>query len=206
MRIGRLHLITPPAPDPALLAVLDTATAAGVPVVQVRAKHLSDRAFYDLTCRVQATCAARGASCIVNDRVHVAAATATAGVHVGADDLPVGAARRLLGPDRIVGATARDPRTARRLVDEGADYLGVGPCFASTTKTGLPAPLGLDGLRRVAEAVTVPVIAIAGITPERVAPVLDAGAHGVAVVGAVWNADDPRGALDAFLDAIGEPW
>jgi thiamine-phosphate pyrophosphorylase len=123
-------------------------------------------------------------------------------VHLGANDMPVRAARGALGPDFVVGGTARDPGTARRLQDEGATYLGVGPVYATATKDGLPDPIGLDGLRAVVDAVTIPVIAIAGITAERVPAVVDAGAHGVAVVGAVAAAADPRDATAALVAAL----
>ena len=150
-------------------------------------------------------CAAHGAHCIVNDRVHVAMAVGTDGVHVGEHDLPVDATRRILGPDRLLGATARDAASALDLAQHGASYLGVGPCFATGSKSGLPAPLGSEGLRTVTDAVTLPVIAIAGITAQRVPELLAAGAYGVAVIGAVWNAEDPRGAIEGLLRALGEP-
>jgi thiamine-phosphate pyrophosphorylase len=86
-----------------------------------------------------------------------------------------------------------------------ANYLGVGPCFSSSTKVGLPAPLGSQGLRLVTDAVSIPVIAIAGITEQRVPELLAAGAYGVAVIGAVWNAEDPHAAVERLLRALGDP-
>jgi thiamine-phosphate pyrophosphorylase len=202
--IGRLHVITDGRPDRDALVVVEAALVAGAPVVQVRAKALSDRALYELTCRVMELCAAQDATCIVNDRVDVALAAGAHGVHVGADDFPVVVARRLLGPGGIVGATARDPETARAHQAAGASYLGVGPCFATSTKKGLPDPIGCAGVRAVSDAVTIPVIAIAGVTAERVPELVASGAYGVAVVGAVWDAVDPHaavGELVACLDA-----
>jgi thiamine-phosphate pyrophosphorylase len=206
--IGRLHVITDTRPGRDPLAVAIAALEAGAPVIQVRGKGLTDCALYELTVRIADACAAHDATCLVDDRVHVALAAGVHGVHVGDDDLPVGAARRvvdLAGPGRIVGGTARDLATAQRHVADGADYLGVGPCYATLTKTGLPTPLGPGGVRAVAVAVDVPVIAIAGVTPERVAELLDAGAHGVAVIAAVSDALDPHAAVEMFLRALGGP-
>jgi len=151
MPIGRLHVITnlrESRDDP--LPMIRRVLEAGAPVVQVRAKGVSDRELFELTSRVVDVCAAHGAACIVNDRVDVALATGAHGAHVGADDLPVDVARAVLGDDAILGATARDAATARAHETDGASYLGVGPCFATRSKAGLPDPLGLEGLRAVA--------------------------------------------------------
>jgi thiamine-phosphate pyrophosphorylase len=121
---------------------------------------------------------------------------------VGDQDLPPSVARRLLGPDAIVGVTCRDPETARRAADNGATYLGVGPAYTTSTKRGLPPALGPHGIEAVANAVDLPVIAIAGITPHRVPELLDAGAHGVAVVSSVFGAADPAAATRRFLEAL----
>ena len=200
--LGRLHVITDhrPGRDPA--TVVPAALDGGADVIQVRVKGWTDRELLDLASRVVAWCAPYGATCLVNDRVDVALAVGAAGVHLGADDLPVATARRLLGPDAVVGGTARDPVAARAAVAAGASYLGVGPCYATATKAGLPAPIGLNGLAAVTAAVDVPVIAISGIRVERVAELLGAGAHGVAVVDAVSGADDPREAAARFAAAL----
>lgn len=202
MRIGRLHVITDTRPGRDPLAVVTAAVEAGAPVVQVRGKDLTDRELYDLTCRVLDVCALRGATCLVDDRVHVALGAGAHGVHVGEHDLPVAAARRVLGADGVLGATARNPITGRAHQDAGATYLGVGPAYATSTKAGLPAALGPAGVGAVAAAVDIPVIAIAGVTVERVPELLDAGAHGVAVIGAISDADDAALATEQFLRAL----
>jgi thiamine-phosphate pyrophosphorylase len=107
-----------------------------------------------------------------------------------------------VGPDALVGGTARDPETARRLVAEGASYLGVGPTFATASKVGLPDPIGVDGVRAVVEAVDVPVIAIAGITVATVESVMATGAHGVAVIGAIVDSPDPHTATHDLMLAV----
>ncbi|MDP9799171.1 thiamine-phosphate pyrophosphorylase [Catenuloplanes nepalensis] len=210
--LGRLHLITDTRPgrDPigcvrAALAAHAAAddvvrAAAGPLVVQVRVEDdATDLDAYQLAVRVRELCAAAGAICLVNDRLHVALAIGADGGHVGALDLPVAAARRVLGPRAILGATARVAGTGSAAVEAGASYLGVGPCYATTTKDGLPALLGPAGLGAVATAVPVPVIAIAGVTRARVAELLAAGAYGVAVVGAVSGAADPGRAVAELL-------
>ncbi|MCW2638477.1 MAG: thiamine-phosphate pyrophosphorylase [Dactylosporangium sp.] len=203
--IGRLHLITDARPGRATLAVVATGLAAGADTIQVRVPDAtSDREAYELAARVLRMCRDSGAACLVNDRLHVALAVGADGGHVGADDLPVHAARTVLGPHAILGATARDPETARRAVKEGASYLGVGPAYRTSTKDGLPDPLGPAGIAAVARAVTVPVIAIGGVTAAHVKGLTEAGAYGIAVVGAVSGAADPGKATTDLLQAMGD--
>jgi thiamine-phosphate pyrophosphorylase len=197
--IGRLHLIT----DQVAVAV--AALAAGVPVVQVRVGDgTTDREAYQLARQIRALCDEHDATCLVNDRLDVALAVGAAGAHVGADDLPVEAARRVLGPAAVLGATCRDPAAARAAVAAGASYLGVGPAFPTTTKAGLPGAIGPAGVAAVAAAVPeTPVIAIGGVAAGRIAPLLAAGAYGVAVIGAVNAAPDPGAATVELLQALG---
>jgi thiamine-phosphate pyrophosphorylase len=185
-----------------VLAVVTAALDAGAPVIQLRAKGLRDRDLYELGSRVVGECASRGAWCIVNDRVDIALAVGANGVHVGSDDLPVPVARDLIGDIRVLGATARDPETARRHEAAGATYLGVGPAFSTGSKDGLPTALGPEGIARVAAAVSIPVIAVAGVTASRVPELLAAGAFGVAVISAVSEADDPGAATKGLLTAL----
>ena len=194
--LGRLHVLV----DSVSLA--EAALEGGAPTLQVRVKTGSDRARFDVVAAVAERCRSAGATCIVDDRADFAVAAGADGVHLGADDMPVTAVRRVVGRGLLVGATARNPDTARRHIAAGADYLGVGPTYVSTTKLGLPEPLGLDGVRAVVEAVPVPVIAIAGITVDRVPDVLATGAWGVAVIGAVAHADDPRDATRSLVRVV----
>jgi thiamine-phosphate pyrophosphorylase len=200
--LGRLHVLTEPDPGPDALAGVAAAVAAGAPVVQVRAKGCTDRVLHDFAAAVVEICRAAGATCLVDDRVDVALAVGADGTHLGEHDLPLAAARRIAGPGHLLGGTARDPERARRLAAEGADYLGVGPAYPTTTKTGLPAALGPAGIRAVTDAVDVPVIAIGGVTAARVGELLAAGAHGVAVIGAVTRAPDPAAATRELLGAL----
>jgi len=199
--LARLHYINPATVPP--LALLPSLLDAGLPAFQLRCKHLTDADFERLARQASDLCHGAGAQFVVDDRVDIAVAAAADGVHLGADDLSVEGARAVVREEMIVGATVRDPATAREREAHGATYLGVGPVFATTSKDGLPDPIGLDGLAAVCEAVTIPVLAIAGITAARVPEVIAVGAHGVAVIGAIGHADDPVCALHELLDAVG---
>jgi thiamine-phosphate pyrophosphorylase len=201
--IPKVHIITPPGVDRRDLATTRALLAAGAPLVQVRTKAVDDRVRLEAANAVLDAAGAAGATCLVNDRIDVALAAGAHGVHVGADDLPAAVARRLLGPGAIVGATCRNAEDARRAEADGASYLGVGPVYATSTKTGLPEPMGLRGVEAVAAAVDVPVIAISGITADNAGAVLDAGAWGVAVVGAVYGCDDPIASLHQLMELTG---
>ncbi|MEU9827092.1 thiamine phosphate synthase [Micromonospora chersina] len=203
--LGRLHLITDTRPGRDPLAVLRAAlpVARAELVVQVRVEDdATDREAYELAGRVVGLCRPYGAACLVNDRLHVALAVKAAGGHVGAEDLPVAAARRVLGAGAVLGATAREPFGAAAAVAAGASYLGVGPCHATTTKAGLPDPIGPEGVRAVAGAVDVPVIAIGGVTVASVPALRAAGAYGVAVVGALSASPDPARTTAELIEAL----
>jgi thiamine-phosphate pyrophosphorylase len=197
----RLHLVTGDRPVETVRAAVRLAPA-GQLAVQVRVEdHVTDREAFALTLTVLEVCRAYGVLCLVNDRLHIAVAADADGAHVGADDLPVAAARTVLGPAAVLGATCRNAGDGRAAVAAGATYLGVGPAFATSTKRGLPDPIGADGVGAVARAVPgTPVIAIGGVTPARVLELRKAGAYGVAVVGAF--ARDPENATTEFCAAL----
>jgi thiamine-phosphate pyrophosphorylase len=195
-RLGRLHVLVDS------LIVAEAALEAGAPTLQIRLKAGTDGDRYRLAHAIAERCQAAAATCLVNDRADLAVAIDADGVHVGADDLPVAAVRKVVGTGALVGGTARDPGVAERLVAEGVDYLGVGPTFATTSKTGLLDPIGVDGVRAVVEAVDVPVIAIAGITAATVEEVMATGAFGVAVIGAVVDSPDPHTATHDLMLAV----
>ncbi|ROP30227.1 thiamine phosphate synthase [Couchioplanes caeruleus] len=206
-----LHVITDARPGRDPLAVVTAAVAAAGRLglvdrlaIQVRVEDdVTDRAAYGLATEVLAECRPAGVLCLVNDRLHVALAVGADGAHVGADDLPVAAARKVLGPGTVLGATCRDEVAARSAVRAGATYLGVGPAFVSSTKTGLPAPLGAAKIGAVARAVPgTPVVAIGGVTLDTAPGLIAAGAAAVAVVGAVAAAADPGHAVERLLKAL----
>lgn len=202
MEIGRLHIITPEDRFP--VASAHEAVLAGAPILQLRLKSLDDRLCFALASQVADLCTSSETSLIINDRVDLAQAVDADGVHLGADDLPVEVARHILGPNAVVGGTVRDPEAARRAETAGASYLGVGPVFSTSTKDGLPDPLGPERVGEIAAAVSIPVIAIGGVTPDRTPALIETGVHGVAVVGAVWSAPDPATVVEEMLALVGE--
>lgn len=205
MALPCLHVIT----DEVEIAAAATRAVVrlGVPdrlAIQVRVKGATDRAAFELTAAILAVTRPAGVLCLVNDRLDVAVAAGADGAHVGAEDLPVGAARRVLGASAVLGATCREPAAARAAVADGASYLGVGPAYPTVTKAGLPAPLGPGRVGEVARAVPgTPVVAIGGVTAGNAVALLEAGVAGVAVVGAVSGAADPGAAVAELLAAVG---
>lgn len=202
MSLPRLHLITDTRDGRDCLPVVEAAFAAGLRCVQVRDKTHTDRWLYELTRRVLDVAAPYDATVLVDDRVDIALAAEAHGVHVGADDLPIAEVRRVAGPEAIVGATARTPEAARAAEAAGATYLGVGPAYATTTKDGLPTPLGPNRVGAVAAAVDIPVVAIAGIGTRQAAELRGVGVHGVAVVSAISAAADCHAATAELLAAM----
>jgi thiamine-phosphate pyrophosphorylase len=182
--------------------VVAAALAAGAPSVQVRAKDASARELLELGRAILPLARERGALLFVNDRLDVALALGADGVHLGPDDLPVAAARRAIGTGFLIGASADDPKVARQLVADGADYIGCGAVYATSTKADAGDVIGLEGLDRVARAVDVPVVGIGGITVERAADVARTRASGIAVVGAVMTAPD----VGAIVRSLLAPW
>jgi thiamine-phosphate pyrophosphorylase len=152
--------------------------------------------------RVAALCRRAGVVFIVNDRAHLAVDCGADGVHVGPDDLPVSAARQIVGPRKIVGASAGTIEEAQRAQFDGADYLGVGSVYATTSKSDAGEAIGLDRLVEIVRAVQIPVVGIGGITPETAAAVIRAGAAGVAVIAAVVGQPDIAAASRRLRERI----
>ena len=186
-----------------LLALVEAAVRGGATVVQLRAKDLPARDFAALAQEVARRLASTGVPLLINDRVDIAIACGAAGVHLGQDDLPVPDARRVLGPGAVIGVSVNTPEEARRAAAEGADYVGAGPAFATSTKDTPLAVLGPDGVARIKRAAGVPVVAIGGITAANAASLAAAGADGVAVVSAVLGSPDPEGAAADLARAFG---
>ena len=201
---GGLYLvITEPAIDHA--ALVKAAVDRAVPVIQLREKRLPDRDLTDLARALAEATRGSDTLFIVNDRPDVAAAVGADGVHVGRGDVDAGSARRIVGPDAIVGVSANTPQEVEAARAADADYVGVGPIYPTPTKPDARPPIGLDGLLPVARAARgLSTVAIGGITAANAPGVLEAGADYVAVVSAICHADDPVAALDAFLETITE--
>ena len=188
----RLYLVTDSSLSRGrpLIEIVGAALRGGVTVVQYREKSATTRRMIEEARELRALCSEAGVPFIVNDRLDVALAVDADGVHVGQDDMPVRVARALLGPGKILGVSANNPAEARDAMAGGADYIGASPVFATPTKPDAPRPLGLDGLRRMAESVGIPVVAIGGMNAENAASVFGGGAAGVAVVSAIVGACD----------------
>ncbi len=202
--IGRLHVLTDPDPLAAEehRDLARRAIAGGADVIQYRPRETSTRRMISIARMLVDVCRRRQIPLIVNDRVDVALAADAQGVHLGREDLPISWARRLLGPDRIIGASAAHRDDAIKVANEGADYIGLGPIYATRSKPDARPAIGAGPIGEVVRAVEIPVIAIGGITADRVPEVLGAGAHGVAVIEAVTRATDPQAAAAVLARAI----
>lgn len=181
--------------------LLDAVLAGGCRVVQLREKHLPPVELYPLARELGRRCREAGCLFIVNDRVDLALAVNADGVHVGQDDLPAREARKLLRPGMLLGVSTHDEDQARRARADGADYVAVGSMFPTGSKPGFRL-VGPELLKRVRAEITVPLVAIGGITVDNVAEVIRAGADAVAVISAVCAAPDPAAAARKFLEAI----
>lgn len=188
--------------DRSHLEVARAAIEGGATIIQLRDKETSTRELIEAGLALRKLTWERGVAFIVNDRVDVALAVDADGVHVGQDDMPAKLARRLVGPNKIVGISASTLEEALRAEADGADYVSASPVFATPTKPDAPPPTGLEGLRAIAEAVHVPVIAIGGINASSVEGVIRAGADGVAVISAVVAAPDIAEAARGLRERI----
>jgi thiamine-phosphate pyrophosphorylase len=185
-----------------LAGVVGAAVRGGVTAVQLREKHCGTREFVELARCLKALLAPCGVPLIVNDRVDVALAAGADGVHLGQSDLDCRDARRLLGPDAIVGLSVETMEQAERAAALDVDYLGVSPIFSTPTKTDTAAAWGVAGLAALRQVSKHVLVAIGGINLGNAAEVIGAGAEGIAVVSAICAAPDPEAAARALCRAI----
>ena len=183
--------------------IVAEALRAGAPAVQLREKSLPPRDTLPVARLLRAHTEAASALFFVNDRLDLALAVRADGVHLGPGDLPVAAARRIAPPGFLIGYSASDPDVARNAITDGADYIGCGTVFPTSTKSDAGQAVGLRELGRVVKAVDAPVVAIGGLTPERARRTFRAGAAGCAVVSAVMAAPEPGRTVRTFLRAGG---
>lgn len=200
-KILRLVAITDDAEDerPTLVDRVAAAVRGGATSVQVRLKNVSPREVVEIT---KAIIAKVDVPVIVNDRADIALAAGAAGVHVGEADLPVAAVRRFAPAGFIIGASLGSE--AELVNAKDADYVGIGPVFASDTKNDAGAAIGVDGFRKLAALVPHPALAVGGITADRALQITVHGAVGVAVINAIFSSDDPESATRAIAAAIGK--
>lgn len=172
-----------------LLPCVEQALAGGVTLVQYRAKNTDGGVMYKEALALKALCDKYQVPLIINDRLDIAQAVGAAGVHLGQDDLPCRAARKILGEDYIIGVSAHNPLEAVQAARDGADYLGCGAVFGTATKQDV-AKLGVANLRAIRSAVQIPMVGIGGINLANYAEVLAAGADGAAIVSGILAQDD----------------
>jgi thiamine-phosphate pyrophosphorylase len=185
-----------------LAGLVDAAVDGGVTVVQLRAKSLDKPAVIVLAAEMARRLGPKGVPLLVNDHPDVAKACGAAGVHLGQEDMPVALARRLLGPEALIGVSVNTPEEARRAEREGADYVGAAPAYVTSTKELALAVLGPDGVGRIKRATGLPVVAIGGIAAANAFEMAQAGADGIAVISAILGAPDARKAAEALLAAF----
>ena len=186
------------------VGVARAALNGGARLIQLREKSLPDRELWQIAQELQRLARDRGALFIVNDRPGLALAVGADGVHLGQDDLPIAAARRILGPDAVIGASVADEQEAKAAEEQGATYVSVGSVFATTSKSDAGEAIGIAPIAEIGRATQLPVIAIGGINEGNVAAVIRGGAHGVAVISAVAEAEDMVEATSALLRLIRE--
>lgn len=201
----RVYLVADPDQTPGdLVDVVTRALAGGVTMVQLRAKSRTDREIIELGRVLESLCRQHGAAFLMNDRIDLSLALGADGVHLGVDDLPVEDASRIAPPGFVIGFSPDTDQQAIDAAARGVSYLGVGPVFGTVSKSDAGAAIGLDLLAHRAAISGLPTIGIGGISPDNASDVIAAGACGVAVIGAILRADDPRQAAAALRSSVGE--
>ncbi len=202
--IGVLHVITDTTlqsrfthPELAELAI-----EGGADTVQFRQKHGTTRELVAIAQQMQAVCTRHNVPLIVNDRADIAQAVSATGAHFGQDDMPVSIGRQILSTEAIIGASARTEEKILEAITEGADYIGFGPIYGTSSKPDAETAKGLERLRRMCDIAACPVIAIGGIRVETAGEVIRAGAHGIAVISAVCAHPEPTVATQKLLNEI----
>ena len=202
--VGVLHVIT----DTVLQSrfthaeLAELAIEGGADTVQFRQKQGTTRELIVMAQGMQAICEQHKVPLIVNDRADIALAVGATGAHFGQDDMPVSIGRQILSTKAIIGASARTEDKILEAISEGADYIGFGPIYGTTSKSDAEMPKGLERLRRMCDIAACPVIAIGGISVQTTSDVIRAGAHGIAVISAVCAHPEPTVATQALLSEI----
>ena len=184
------------------LEVIQAAVEGGVTLVQLREKEATTREFYEEGLKVGAYLKARDIPLIINDRIDLALALDAAGVHLGQEDMPLDVARKLLGPQKIIGASVFTLEEAKIAESLGADYLGLSPIFATETKPELVRQIGIEGIPLLKAAVQIPVVGIGSMSESNAYDAVKAGLDGVAVVSAICSREDPRAAAEAIKKEV----
>ena len=199
----RLYLVTNRYQDSleSFLEKIETACRSGVTIVQLREKNLTTNQYYQLAKQVKEITDAYQVPLIIDDRLDVCLAVDAAGLHIGDDELPVSVARQVLGSEKILGVTAKTVKRALEAEEGGADYLGTGAIFPTTTKENAPITL-ISTLKTICQRVAIPVVAIGGLTSENIDQLAATGIAGVAVVRDLMQAEDIEAKTQAFLTKL----
>ena len=199
----RLYLVTNRYQDSleSFLKKVETACRSGVTIVQLREKNLTTNQYYQLAKQVKEITDAYQVPLIIDDRLDVCLAVDAAGLHIGDDELPVSVARQVLGPEKILGVTAKTVKRALEAEEGGADYLGTGAIFPTTTKENAPITL-ISTLKTICQRVAIPVVAIGGLTSENIDQLIGTGIAGVAVVRDLMQSEDIEAKTQAFLTKL----
>ena len=199
----RLYLVTNRYQDSleSFLEKIETACRSGVTIVQLREKNLTTNQYYQLAKKVKEITDAYQVPLIIDDRLDICLAVDAAGLHIGDDELPVSVARQVLGPEKILGVTAKTVKRALEAEEGGADYLGTGAIFPTTTKENAPITL-ISTLKTICQRVAIPVVAIGGLTSENIDQLIGTGIAGVAVVRDLMQAEDIEAKTQAFLTKL----
>lgn len=199
----RLYLVTNRYQDSLenFLEKVETACRSGVTMIQLREKNLTTNQYYQLAKQVKEITDAYQVPLIIDDRLDVCLAVDAAGLHIGDDELPVSVARKVLGPEKILGVTAKTVKRALEAETSGADYLGTGAIFPTTTKENAPITL-ISTLKTICQTVAIPVVAIGGLTSENIDQLAETGIAGVAVVRDLMQAEDIEAKTQAFLTKL----
>ena len=199
----RLYLVTNRYQDSveSFLEKIETACRSGVTIVQLREKNLTTNQYYQLAKQVKEITDAYQVPLIIDDRLDVCLAVDAAGLHIGDDELPVSVARQVLGPEKILGVTAKTVKRALEAEEGGADYLGTGAIFPTTTKENAPITL-ISTLKTICQRVAIPVVAIGGLTSENIDQLIGTGIAGVAVVRDLMQAEDIEAKTQVFLTKL----
>ena len=185
-----------------LVAIVHEATTAGATMIQLRGKNCETQEFLVMAIHIADLLKPIGIPLIINDRADIALASEADGLHLGQQDIPLGFARKMLGKNRLIGISVNTIEEAQTAEKEGADYVGVGPVYFTSSKDKLPTLLGLEGLRSVREKVHIPILAIGGITAENAKAVITAGADGIAVISAIMGEEDISKATKSLLSVL----
>lgn len=199
----RLYLVTNRYQDSveSFLEKVEMACRSGVTIVQLREKNLTTNQYYQLAKKVKEITDTYQVPLIIDDRLDICLAVDAAGLHIGDDELPVSVARQVLGPDKILGVTAKTVKRALEAEEGGADYLGTGAIFPTTTKENAPITL-ISTLKTICQRVAIPVVAIGGLTSENIDQLIGTGIAGVAVVRDLMQAEDIEAKTQAFLTKL----